>query len=105
YHNAATGREYQGRTGTLSIPKELEGIVMAVLGFDARPVANTHFRLRQTGATSYTPPQIAAMYNFPTTGNGSGQTVAIIELGGGDYRCRARQHAEAFGYLNQLGRT
>ncbi len=23
------------------------------------------------------------MYNFPTTGNGSGQTVAIIELGGG----------------------
>jgi kumamolisin len=83
YRQDSTGREYRGRKGTLSVPKELEGIVAAILGFDQRPAARTHFRPRQAGATSYTPPQIAAMYNFPTAGNGSGQTVAIIELGGG----------------------
>jgi len=83
YRQNATGHEYRGRKGTLSVPTELEGIVTAVLGFDARPIAQPHFRSRQAGATSYTPPQIAAMYNFPTTGNGTGQTVAIIELGGG----------------------
>ena len=34
-------------------------------------------------ATSYTPPQVAAAYNFPTGVNGSRQTAAILELGGG----------------------
>src|SRR3954462_15645193 len=84
YRDSATGSEYRGRQGTLSIPKELEGIVTAVLGLDGRPIPKPHFLPRQAAAaTSYTPPQVAAMYNFPTTGNGSGQTVAIIELGGG----------------------
>ncbi len=85
YRESATGREYRGRKGTLSVPKDLEGIVTAVLGLDTRPIAKPHFIARETAAaaTSYTPPQVAAMYNFPTAGNGSGQTVAIIELGGG----------------------
>ena len=30
-----------------------------------------------------TPPEIAAAYGFPTDVDGTGQTVAIIELGGG----------------------
>jgi kumamolisin len=34
-------------------------------------------------AKSYTPPQIAQAYNFPTGVDGTGQTIAIIELGGG----------------------
>src|SRR3954453_7938451 len=84
YRDSATKREYRGRQGTLSIPKELEGIVTAVLGLDGRPIAKPHFLPRPAAAaTSYTPPQVAAMYNFPTVGNGSGQTIAIIELGGG----------------------
>lgn len=84
YKESRTGREYRGRQGTLSVPMELEGIVTAVLGLDARPIAKPHFIPRQAApATGYTPPQVAAMYNFPTAGNGSGQTVAIIELGGG----------------------
>ena len=34
-------------------------------------------------ATSYTPPQVAALYQFPAGTDGTGQTIAIIELGGG----------------------
>jgi kumamolisin len=33
--------------------------------------------------TSYTPPQVAALYQFPAGTDGTGQTIAIIELGGG----------------------
>lgn len=84
YKEAGTNKRYLGRQGTVSIPTELQDVVMAVLGTDGRPVAKPHFRVRQAAAAkSYTPPQIAALYNFPKTGNGKGQTVAIIELGGG----------------------
>ena len=34
-------------------------------------------------STSYTPPQVAALYQFPAGTDGTGQTIAIIELGGG----------------------
>jgi kumamolisin len=33
--------------------------------------------------TSYTPPEVAALYQFPAGTDGTGQTIAIIELGGG----------------------
>lgn len=32
---------------------------------------------------TFTPPQLAALYNFPTGVTGAGQTIGIIELGGG----------------------
>ena len=57
--------------------------VIAVLGLDRRPVAQPHFRIAQaTPGNTYTPLQIGQLYNFPA-GDGSGQTIAIIELGGG----------------------
>ena len=78
---------YRGRTGTIQMPEELHGVVEAVLGLDNRPVAKPHFRQRggvvaRAAATSFTPAQVAALYGFPS-GKGAGQTVAIIELGGG----------------------
>ena len=82
-YRAATGHEYRGRTGTLSVPTELRDVVMAVLGLDARPVAKPHYRIRQSSAGSFTPLQVAALYNFPAALTGKGQTIAIIELGGG----------------------
>jgi kumamolisin len=33
--------------------------------------------------TSYTPPQVATLYQFPAGTDGTGQTIAIVELGGG----------------------
>jgi kumamolisin len=85
YRIKDTGYEFRGRTGTLSIPAELGGMVIAALGFDHRPIAKAHFRVKpkQAAATSFTPPQVARLYDFPAGATGSGQTVAIIELGGG----------------------
>ena len=72
------------RIGSLRIPAQLDGIVVAVLGLDNRPQAAPHYR-QAAGAppVSYTPPQVASLYNFPAGTDGTGQTVAIIELGGG----------------------
>ena len=68
----------------LDQPPALPPEAMAVLGLDARPVARTQFRRpHATPAVTYTPPQLGALYKFPAGTDGSGQTVALIELGGG----------------------
>ncbi len=77
------GTTYRGRTGTLSIPAELDSIVTGVFGIDDRPQASPHLRMNAKASVSYAPPQLAQLYNFPNPANGAGQTVAIIELGGG----------------------
>jgi kumamolisin len=81
---------YRGRTGELSVPSPLRDIVVGVFGLDARPQARARFRRhvegigpKAAGDVSYTPETVASLYSFPTAVNGSGQTVAIIELGGG----------------------
>ena len=73
------------REGPLYIPAALDGIVLAVLGLDTRPQARAHFRSAAAAAQgiSYTPNQVADIYQFPADTTGAGQTVAIIELGGG----------------------
>jgi kumamolisin len=86
YRSRKTGKLFRGRTGSISIPSFLQDSVVAVLGLDNRPVAKPHIRARATGAaqaTSYTPPSVAQLYNFPTGVTGAGQTIGIIELGGG----------------------
>jgi kumamolisin len=74
----------------LSIPVEVADSVQGVFGLDERPTAKPRFRRlasrvgpRAAGDTSYTPNAVGKLYNFPTSGGGSGQTVGIIELGGG----------------------
>jgi kumamolisin len=84
------GGSYRGRVGAVQLPEELHGIVEAVLGLDNRSQARTHFRPRppalaaapRDATGTFTPLQLAALYNFPPS-NGNGQTIAIIELGGG----------------------
>jgi kumamolisin len=85
-----TGK-YRGRTGAIHLPTELHDIVEGVFGLDNRPQAKPHFRRRRgvAGARaesvnlSYTPPQVAALYDFPTGVDGAGECIALIELGGG----------------------
>jgi kumamolisin len=93
-----TGRvTHRYRTGSLSVPAELSGIIVGVIGLDDRPVARAHFR-RLTTATSegvaaphaassagvpLTALQVASFYDFPANTDGTGQTIALIELGGG----------------------
>lgn len=90
---------HRHRTGGLQIPAELDGIVTAVLGLDDRPQARAQFHAVPLAAagSSYTPPELARIYNFPAGADGSGQSVAIIELGGGF------GHADLDAYFSSLG--
>lgn len=84
-YNHPTKGEYRGSTGPVQLPPELAGTVAAVLGLDNRPQARSHIRIRPAAekGTSYTPPQVASLYSFPSTQDGAGETIGIIELGGG----------------------
>jgi kumamolisin len=97
------GGTYRGRTGAVHLPDELNGKVEGVFGLDNRQQAKPHFRVRDQGkirsrttTSSFTPPQLATLYNFPA-GTGQGQCVGIIELGGG------YQPADLQTYLAGLG--
>jgi kumamolisin len=81
----STAGTYSGRRGTLTIPAELDGVITGVFGIDNRPQARTHLRIQAdaAAATSYTPVQVAEAYGFPSALDGTGETVGIIELGGG----------------------
>ncbi|MFZ0808349.1 MAG: S53 family peptidase [Candidatus Sulfotelmatobacter sp.] len=82
---------YRGRTGPVHLPPELEDIVAGVFGLDNRPQAKPHFRRRREPAgvraaaqdLSYTPVKVATLYDFPTGVDGTGECIALIELGGG----------------------
>jgi len=101
---AAPDGEYRGREGSILIPEELAGIVVGVFGLDNRPVAKPHFRVTRfersdtvgegfaaaakvtahaLGVRSFSPVELAKRYAFPKNVTGKGETVAIIELGGG----------------------
>jgi kumamolisin len=77
---------YRARSGPLTVPAQLDGIVAGVFGIDDRPQSSKHLRVMTTAAaaaTAYTPPQVAQAYAFPADVTGKGQTIAIVELGGG----------------------
>jgi kumamolisin len=81
------GGTFRGRVGPLHLPASLLDLIQSVHGLDNRPQANPHVRIRPLLDPSqgqvYPPPQVARLYNFPTEGNGAGQCIGIIELGGG----------------------
>jgi kumamolisin len=92
------GQKFHSFAGGISIPAEHAEVVVTVTGLDARPIAKPHYRVKEKKTPhrlkekirsseqadiSYNPPQVAALYDFPTSVDGSGQTIGIIELGGG----------------------
>jgi len=99
---------YRSHAEPLSMPTAMSSIVEGVFGLDNRPFAKPHFRrLRATvgahaGAVAaafdgYSGAQVGAYYNFPRDLDGTGQTIGIIELGGG-YR-----PADLTAYFDQFG--
>jgi kumamolisin len=82
---------FRTRTGPVYIPRNLDNIVTGVFGLDNRPQAKPHFRVNPSrGIASpkaqpagFTPTQVAKAYQFPANTNGTGQCIALIELGGG----------------------
>ncbi|GAB5095265.1 S53 family peptidase [Caballeronia sp. HLA56] len=86
HHNMG---EYRGQAGPVHVPDEVHDAVTAVLGLDSKPQARPHFRFRPPfkparglTASSFSPLDLAQLYDFPE-GDGAGQCIAIIELGGG----------------------
>ncbi|HEV2169445.1 MAG TPA: S53 family peptidase, partial [Candidatus Binatus sp.] len=83
------GHRYRIHTQAISMPVECAPLLEAVLGLDTWPQAKSHLRklkdLRPAaaGAQSYLPRQVAEFYSFPTDADGSGETIGIVELGGG----------------------
>ncbi|MGB2592656.1 MAG: S53 family peptidase [Candidatus Acidiferrum sp.] len=107
---------YRGREGDILIPESLQGIVTSVTGLDNRPFAKPHYRILRGAAKAvragasghssaaaasipagFTPPQLAALYDYPKNLDGTGQTIAILELGGGFHS------AELTTYFQSLG--
>jgi kumamolisin len=92
FNYAHPSGNYRGRVGNVHVPAELDGIVKGVFGLDTRRVAHRkrpplaaalHGKtLSSVPASWYTPNQLAAHYEFPA-GDGNGQTVGILEFGGG----------------------
>lgn len=84
-HKQIDGAIYRVREGAIQLPASLAGHIEAVLGLDNRPQARPHFRIATPHASnvSYTPPQVAQAYQFPAGATANGQTIGLIELGGG----------------------
>ena len=81
--------------GALSLPRRLGGAVLAVLGLSDRPFGHSHVLTPHAappgavaGASGFPPPRIAELYGFPSHLDGTGQTIAVVELAGG-YRPEA----------------
>jgi kumamolisin len=100
--------QFRSHYGPVSIPASLADKVSGVFGLDDRPVATPRLRMGKwlghrtedpttprwfgaghgggsrfaVPAGCFTPPQVAELYHFPA-GTGEGQTIALIELGGG----------------------
>jgi kumamolisin len=104
YHHARG--TYRGRRGEITVPEELSGIVTGIFGFDTRPkrrhrqkysartgsarrgAALAKGRRKRAhggpgGQNGVAATEFAKRYNFPAGFDGTGQTIAIIELGGG----------------------
>jgi kumamolisin len=114
----AAGRRFHAFTGPLSVPEPESAVIETVMGLDTRPIAMPHIRRLseisapgqsqtqpQTGfarshavARSFTPPQVAQAYDYPSA-TGQGQCIALIELGGG------YQDSDIQTYFSQLGLT
>lgn len=97
FNYAHESGNYRGRVGDVHVPSELKDIVVGVFGLDNRRVARRRrhpvrdaIRPRCVSpipAGWYTPAKLATHYNFPAAqpiqNNGAGQTVGILEFGGG----------------------
>lgn len=117
---------YRGRTGPVYVPKELAGIVEGVFGLDDRPVAKPHYRRLSTSKgtaktktapvkpakktvpriapkaardTSFSVLEILKLYCFPAGLDGTGQTIALLELNTPADPSQPNQKAGA-GYTN-----
>ena len=98
---------YRGRVGHLTVPSDLAAVIEGVFGLDNRPQATAQYQIRNRSRmitahaadVSYSPPQVAKLYDYPAGATGAGQCIALIELGGGT------RPADIDAYFSGLGMT
>lgn len=93
-------RLFRCHEGHVHIPMELAEIVTGVFGLDTTPAAEPEIRLpgpkKKAAAADvpdspdateeegkFYPNELARLYHFPQDVNGAGQSIAIVEMGGG----------------------
>lgn len=101
-----SARHFRQPGSPVRMPDEVREVVTAVVGFDNRAKAQPHFRMispirppiraAQAPGESFTPLQIAQIYDFPP-GDGKGECIALIEMGGG------YSNADLQDYFSMLG--
>ncbi|MPZ32029.1 MAG: hypothetical protein GEV13_13710 [Rhodospirillales bacterium] len=84
------GRIVLERTGTIAVPKSLQGVVLSVFGLDTRPIGSpvrtpvADKAMLVSAEALPTPPQIAELYEFPKPPDTTkGEVIALMHFGGG----------------------
>jgi kumamolisin len=102
------GEIFRAYSGKVHLPSALAQKVQGVFGLENRSRLRTNLQFKATPkiigpfsksqvAGSYTPLQVAQLYNFPKGTNGAGQTIGILEFGGGYTQSNIQN------YFKQLG--
>jgi kumamolisin len=107
---------YRGHDGPLKITPELKDIVEGVFGLDTKPQSTYHLRMAPAkyppaqpvaggisfaaAPSGYSPLQVASLYDFPTGLDGKGQTIGIIEFGGGYRMSDLNTYFQGLGFAN-----
>lgn len=104
YENPELG-EFHARTGPIHLPPELAGLVTGVFGFSNHRILK---RTRLAAATRsgadvsstarpwFLPAELGKIYDFPTA-DASGQTIGLLEFGGGV------ETADVTAYFTKIG--
>lgn len=82
---------YRFHEGPVAVPRELQGVIEAVIGLDDKPVLRPQAAGGEPGGepdqlTHVDPRTIAAYYQFPSGLTGAGQGIAVLQFGGGYYQ-------------------
>jgi kumamolisin len=81
-HRCAVHRTHPG---PIHLPEDLLPVVRGVLGLDTRPAARPQIRMLAAHPLTgpFTPTEMAELYDFPPDATGAGESIAVLELGGG----------------------
>jgi kumamolisin len=100
-------RPFRTHTNEITVPAELDGVIVGVFGLDNRPVSKRPGRAHFDAGSDDIPPPVnsntkspaefAKLYGFPQGASGKNQCIAVLEFGGG-FKPR-RLHS----YLASLG--
>jgi kumamolisin len=99
YRNPQNGTSFRAYEGKLSVPSKLADSLDGVVGLSNRPVVRPLIKMQpQSGLNPHIlPTDVGAAYNFPKGVDGTGQTIGIIEFGGGYNESDLKQYFQKLG--------